>query len=113
LRRGWRLAAASNPSICVSIPYNSIVICPFQEIACARDGQVQFTRTGATLKQTEVLRKVGAKFEQGSPEIQPGSGHTSPCMWATHLREKTILPAADYFTSEFEVQRKPPEMVRL
>src|SRR5205807_5379876 len=35
-RRGWRLAAASNPSICVSIPYNSSVIWPFLEIEYPR-----------------------------------------------------------------------------
>src|ERR1700687_5250532 len=38
LRRGWRLETASNPSICVSIPLNSIVIWAFQEIESACDG---------------------------------------------------------------------------
>src|SRR5229473_421956 len=35
LRRGCRLAVASNPSICVSIPLNSNLIWPSREIVCA------------------------------------------------------------------------------
>ena len=41
-----RLAVASNPSICVSIPLISNAMWPFQEIECARDKCVNFSRTG-------------------------------------------------------------------
>ena len=37
-----RLAVASNPSICVSIPLISNVMWPFQEIGCAGDRVGQF-----------------------------------------------------------------------
>jgi hypothetical protein len=65
-------------------------------------------------KQMEVLRKVDAsptrallKSSRERPNFTVHVGNSS-------AREKAMLPAADYFTtSEFEVQRKPPEMVRL